>query len=232
MAKKDVSLRMQAYSIIKDKIINCEYRPGTMITEDLLIDELKLTRTPIRDALGRLEQEGLLTIKPKRGILITPLRYEEATHLVEARMLYETYAIREYGAFIDERALISLYQQMLAISKTPTRAASNTLDANLHKMIIEAVPNTYIRSHYQIIDDQIKRLKIRLRIITGVYHRRLQETQDEHLAIIGACLRKDWQEAECALREHLTASNKIVIDLFLSKLEAGDTIGNEGKVIA
>ncbi len=232
MAKKDSSLRIQAYSIIKDKIINCEYRPGAMITEDLLIDELGLTRTPIRDALGRLEQEGLLTIKPKKGILITPLHFEEATHLLEARMLYETYAIRNYGTFIDERALLGLYQQLLVLSKTPTRVLSNTVDANLHHLIIDAVPNTYIRSHYQVIDDQIKRLKIRLRIITGVYQRRLSETQQEHLAIIAALLKKDWETAEEALRQHLTESNNTVIELFLSKLDGHEFAAVEGKTTA
>lgn len=219
---KDVSLRIQAYSIIKDKIINCEYRPGVMVSEDRLIAELKLTRTPIRDALGRLEQEGLLKIKPKRGILITPLHLEEVTYLLETRMLYELYAIKEYGKLMDERELLACYQELKATIGHPAKESSNPLDAKIHAMIIKAVPNTYIRSHYDSIEDQIMRLRIRLRILTGVTQQRLEQSQQEHLRILGACIKKDWEEAHEALRVHLRNSNNSVIDLFLSQPPAAE----------
>lgn len=225
---RDVSLKSRAYLAIKDKIINCEYRPGVMLTEERLIEELNLTRTPIRDAVSRLEQEKLLTIKPKKGILITPLHFDEATHLLEARMLYETYAVREYGLLIDEQAILTLYKELLAVIENPTKEHSNVVDSDLHRLIIDALPNTYLRSHYQAIDEQIKRLKIRLRIITGVYQRRLQETQEEHLAIILAILKKDWVEAEQALIAHLTASNNTVIKLFLSKIDSTEISQKSG----
>lgn len=214
----NVNLRMQAYTTIKNKIINCEYRPGSMINEERLIAELKLTRTPIRDALGRLEQEGLLTIKPKKGILITPLHLEEVTFLLEARMLYELYAIREYGRFIHEADLLACYQELKATVGHPAKESSNPLDARLHSLIIDAVPNTYIRSHHMMVDDQIRRLRIRLRILTGVTQQRLVQSQQEHLNILSACLKKDWEEAEQALRIHLKHSNDSVIELFLSQL--------------
>ncbi|HZJ87563.1 MAG TPA: GntR family transcriptional regulator [Sphaerochaeta sp.] len=229
---KDTSLKSRAYFTIKDKIINCEYRPGAMLTEERLIEELNLTRTPIRDAVGRLEQEGLLTIKPKKGILVTPLHFDEATHLLEARMLYETFAIREYGALIDEHTMLTLYRDLLTVIKYPTKEGSNSVDSDLHQVIIDALPNTFLRAHYQMIDDQIKRLKIRLRIITGVYQRRLKETQEEHLAIILACLKKDWVGAEQALIAHLTASNNTVIELFLSKIDSTEIAPKSGKIIA
>lgn len=64
--KKD-SLKLQSYNIIKDKIIRCEYAPNTLINEEALREELGVSRTPIRDALSRLEQEGLIQILPKRA---------------------------------------------------------------------------------------------------------------------------------------------------------------------
>jgi DNA-binding GntR family transcriptional regulator len=219
----NVNLRMQAYTTIKNKIINCEYRPGSMINEERLIAELKLTRTPIRDALGRLEQEGLLTIKPKKGILITPLHLEEVTYLLEARMLYELYAIREYGRFIHEADLLACYQELKATVGHPAKESSNPLDARLHSLIIDAVPNTYIRSHHMMVDDQIRRLRIRLRILTGVTQQRLVQSQQEHLSILSACLKKDWEQAEQALRIHLKHSNDSVIELFLSQLNQSNT---------
>ena len=62
---KKGSLKLQSYNIIKDKIIRCEYAPNTLINEEALREELGVSRTPIRDALSRLEQEGLIQILQK-----------------------------------------------------------------------------------------------------------------------------------------------------------------------
>lgn len=61
------NLKTLAYNTIKQKIVTCEYAPGTFLNEEILTDELKISRTPIRDALSRLEQEGLIEINQKRN---------------------------------------------------------------------------------------------------------------------------------------------------------------------
>lgn len=58
---KKETLKQHAYNIIKDKIINCEYAPSALLNEEMLKEDVQASRTPIRDALGRLEQEGLVT---------------------------------------------------------------------------------------------------------------------------------------------------------------------------
>ena len=68
-----MNLKTQAYNTIRQKIATCEYAPGTFLNEELLTTELGLSRTPVRDALSRLEQEGLIEIKPKKGIIVMPL---------------------------------------------------------------------------------------------------------------------------------------------------------------
>ena len=64
---KKETLKQHAYNIIKDKIINCEYAPSALLNEEMLKEDVQASRTPIRDALGRLEQEGLVTILPKKA---------------------------------------------------------------------------------------------------------------------------------------------------------------------
>ena len=61
--------------MIKEKIINCEFAPGAVYNEEYLCEEVNTSRTPVRDALGRLEQEGLIKIMPKRGILLLCVLY-------------------------------------------------------------------------------------------------------------------------------------------------------------
>ena len=65
------SLKLQAYQYLKTKILNCEYRPNEFLNEQKLCAEMgNISRTPMRDALGRLEQEGLITILPKKGLMV------------------------------------------------------------------------------------------------------------------------------------------------------------------
>ena len=68
-----INLKTLAYNAIRQKIVTCEYAPGTFLNEEFLTEDLNLSRTPVRDALGRLEQEGLIQIRPKRGIMVTGL---------------------------------------------------------------------------------------------------------------------------------------------------------------
>ena len=69
------SLKLQAYQYLKTKILNCEYRPNEFLNEQKLCAEMgNISRTPMRDALGRLEQEGLITILPKKGLMVSCYR--------------------------------------------------------------------------------------------------------------------------------------------------------------
>ena len=61
-----INLKTLAYNAIRQKIVTCEYAPGTFLNEEFLTEDLNLSRTPVRDALGRLEQEGLIQIHDAR----------------------------------------------------------------------------------------------------------------------------------------------------------------------
>ena len=103
------NLKTLAYNTIKQKIVTCEYAPGTFLNEEILTDELKISRTPIRDALSRLEQEGLIEIKPKKGITVTALSIKDVNMIFEIRKLYEPYILKNYGSFLDEDKLNEFY---------------------------------------------------------------------------------------------------------------------------
>ena len=87
---KKETLKQQAYNIIKEKIINCEYPPSALLNEEMLKEDIQASRTPIRDALGRLEQEGLITILPKKGIIVAPLTIREINMVHDLLLFYIT----------------------------------------------------------------------------------------------------------------------------------------------
>ena len=82
------SLKLQAYQYLKTKILNCEYRPNEFLNEQKLCAEMgNISRTPMRDALGRLEQEGLITILPKKGLMVSGITEEDVHSMFEMRLL-------------------------------------------------------------------------------------------------------------------------------------------------
>ena len=100
------SLKLQAYQYLKTKILNCEYRPNEFLNEQKLCAEMgNISRTPMRDALGRLEQEGLITILPKKGLMVSGITEEDVHSMFEMRLLVEPYALRTYGDRIPREAL-------------------------------------------------------------------------------------------------------------------------------
>ena len=93
-----LSLKLQAYQYLKTKILNCEYRPNEFLNEQKLCAEMgNISRTPMRDALGRLEQEGLITILPKKGLMVSGITEDDVHSMFEMRLLVEPYALRTYG---------------------------------------------------------------------------------------------------------------------------------------
>ena len=179
------NLKTLAYHHIRQKIITCEYAPGAFLNEEMLTEDMNLSRTPVRDALSRLEQEGLIQIRSKRGIMVTPLSVREINMIYEMRLLYEPYALLNYGTLLPQESLTEFYH-IFSHKNSDTECFQNNdyfydLDSRFHLMIIETCPNIYIHRSYRLIHAQ----DTRLRYMTGnVSNNRLEETFREHLAII------------------------------------------------
>lgn len=199
-----LSRKQAAYDYIKEKILSCEYKPGSLMNEQQLCDDLKLSRTPVRDALGRLEQEGLISIIPKKGLMVSDLKLGDINRIYEVRLLLEPYALQRYGNKLD-RARLTQFQELFSdlgrIQSDPTYCYD--LDDQLHGFIIQAMPNRYLIDTYA----NIKNLDRRLRVLSGSgVENRIADTCQEHLEILRACLREDWDTAAESMKKHLEAS--------------------------
>ena len=110
------NLKTLAYNKIRQKIVTCEYAPGTFLNEETLTEALGLSRTPIRDALSRLEQEGLITILPKKGLMVSGITEEDVHSMFEMRLLVEPYALRTYGN-ANPRGKMEAYAELMPNSE-------------------------------------------------------------------------------------------------------------------
>lgn len=211
---KKESLKLQAYNVIKEKIITCQYAPNTLLNEELLREELNVSRTPIRDALSRLEQEGLIKILPKKGIMVSGLSISEINMIFEVRMLLEPYALRNYGYLLAEEPFIGYFAKYSDQSCRYTIDEFFQMDDDFHYTIVNAIQNHFLLQTYDDIHNQ----NLRFRVMTGkIQDNRLPETIKEHLRIVKACLKKDWQLAAQEMHIHLQRSKDATFDLILSK---------------
>lgn len=208
------TLKQQAYNIIKKKIITCEYPPNFLLNEEKLKDEIGASRTPIRDALSRLEQENLVRILPKKGIMVASLSIREINAIYEARMLVEPYAIEHYANKVGKERL-EYFRKIFRDGKEIQERIYD-VDDKLHIEFINAMDNEYFQAMYERIYYQ----NCRLRILSGVKsEKRIEETLQEHLKIINACLEEQWQDAAEAMREHLVCSKRAS---FMTIIESGE----------
>lgn len=200
---KNKPLKQYAYDFIKKRILNCEYSPGLHLNEQQLCEAMNgISRTPVRDAVSRLEQEGLLNIVPKKGIIVSELRINDINRIFEVRLLLEPYVLRRYGNKLDADRLLYFSQVMSDYEKVPYDSFYD-LDDQFHGFIMSAMHNQYLLDTYQ----NISNMNQRLRTMSGnLVANRLADTFTEHMDIINACREEDWERAAEAMTKHLEAS--------------------------
>ena len=93
------SLTNIAYDKILQKIIYLEYEPGTLLNEKIVANELKMSIAPIRDSFHKLAEEKLVTIYPRRGIIVAPIELNKIIEMFEIRLALESYI----GSIITQR---------------------------------------------------------------------------------------------------------------------------------
>lgn len=206
------TLKDKAYAIIKDKIINCEYLPGEVLSESRLLEEIKSSRTPIREALNKLEQEKLVCIMPKRGILVNEVTMEMVNSIYEARCLVEPYLVEHYGGQIPKSLLLQVKKETEEWAGftgiDDLKEVEAGFDAHLHQLLLTANNNPYFEEMMNKVSDQNHRLRT---LSTVSVKNRDLETKQEHLRIIGFLLEGDAHQAAEEMRIHLENSKQAAI---------------------
>ena len=208
------SLKQIAYDTIKSKIIHCEFEPGSFLTEESVCQKLEMSRTPVRDALGRLEQEHLITMYPKKGFCVMPFTANEILDVYEGRILIEPYIIRTYCQHLDREILDQMRVLLKEEMKASTSHGANIydLDYQFHSLIINQCHNSFLLRTYNDLNVQ----NDRIRVLAGrASDERLQITFDEHAKIFYELSINHVEEAAKAMEEHLISSKENSLEAFM-----------------
>jgi GntR family transcriptional regulator, rspAB operon transcriptional repressor len=212
MAKE--TLKDKAYQIIKEKIITCQYKPGTLLNEIELVQEVDSSHTPIREALSRLEQENLVKFMPKKGIWVTDIVMSDVRDVYEVRELIEPHIIRRWGCDISKDELKEYMDHCKkSLENTKDEEGKFKLDYILHDMILDQCRNAHLTRTMNQLQDQTRRL----RNMTGNRNSRLKYIMEEHIEITKWLLESDYEKAAQAMIYHLQQGKQSSFDLLMGK---------------
>ncbi|MFF5477503.1 GntR family transcriptional regulator [Streptomyces sp. NPDC012935] len=145
---EEVSLAERAYRAIRDRLVMLEIRPGAPINEDQLAQSLGVGRTPVREALKRLQYERLITTYPRRGTFATDVNITDLAHISEVRLELEPLAAAQAArrATAADRAVLTALRVELESEGPRQRAAAELmhLDLQVHRAIYAATHNPYL----------------------------------------------------------------------------------------
>ena len=85
-------LKEQAYHHLKDQIMKCQMMPGSLLSEHDIAQEMGISRTPVREAILRLSEEGFITIYPRKGMIVSPVSFKDIQDVFQIRMMIEPQA--------------------------------------------------------------------------------------------------------------------------------------------
>jgi DNA-binding GntR family transcriptional regulator len=154
------TLTEQAYRLIEEQIVTLRLKPGDVLSEQKLSAALKIGRTPIREALQRLAREGLVTILPRKGILVSDINPRSQLLVLEVRREIERLLSRAGAerANKDQRARMQdLAQGMDRAAKTNDDIAFMRLDRELNWLMIDAAHNDYAARSMKLLQGLSRR---------------------------------------------------------------------------
>jgi DNA-binding GntR family transcriptional regulator len=210
------TLAEQAYEQIKRMIFEFALLPGDRFSESELTQRINVSRTPLRQALQRLEREGFLQVFPKLGWQVAPLDFEVFDELYDLRVLIECHAAQRLAESLDRPALKALNEVWLVpeAERADDGDAVGRLDEQFHATLVQGGGNREMaRVHREITD----RIRI-IRRLDFTKPARVAATYDEHARILRAITRRRADEAQRLLRAHIEQSKLEVRHITLDTL--------------
>lgn len=206
-----------AYAKILAAVRNGTLAPGTRIRESQMAEWLEMSRTPVRQAIQRLEAEGLLTMAPRAGLVVTMVDEELVEELYLMREVLEGTAAR-LAAESATRIELRMLEDMVAIemkAKVDWRVAA---DANrrFHALIFTAAKNRFLLKSLRALHDSLALLGPS----TLANEERARQAAREHAKVVKAIVARDPDTAEARMREHIRGAYRERVEMLFRSIEA------------
>jgi DNA-binding GntR family transcriptional regulator len=199
---------MIVYDHLKRRIITNALKPGDPLNEGNISKELKISKTPVREALQQLEKKGLVENIPGKGAFVSRFSFQDIRELFEIREILECEVTRRVASKGDLNLAVAqaIRDKFVASDTNGGRTGKNYFSAGdqIHSFIFAAWGNRKLIREYQGLQEQI--VRITLFFFNQNRQERAAESFKEHLEIIDSLIACDPVRAEKAIRTHLQKS--------------------------
>lgn len=211
-------LRDVVFESLREGIIKQILKPGERLMEIQLAEEMGVSRTPVREAIRKLELEGFVVIVPRKGAYVASISLNDVHEVYEIRAALEILA----AGLAAERATKEEIEAMENCLRRESSAVSSdnviaTVDADigLHDLIYKASNNSRLLSTLNNLREQIYRTRVRSLFLPG----RKKQSHEEHRKIVEAIRFHDVNEAQHLLQEHVAHAEAAMIEFLKGTFE-------------
>ncbi len=211
MKSKSRDLTQEASQRIKEMILRYELRPGQRLEHQALAEQLGMSRTPVREGLGRLTEEGFVTRVPHKGYSVSEITAAEARELFDLRECLELYSIERAiknsseGDIRDLRSVLGSYKEAVSLGITRQMFLA---DENFHLKIAEIAGSPVLKRMLTTLFEKI----IMKRTIEGISPSSGLTSYRRHLRVFRAIEKRNVKEARQQIREHVETGRRAVLD--------------------
>ncbi len=207
------SLTERAYTEIRRRILENELSAGTQVLEQELAEMLEMSRTPVREAMVRLADEGMVEVRPRHGMRVLPISADDMREIYDVLTALESMAAERVAARgVSPEELRALKQAVadmdaaLAADDLRTWAAA---DERFHLLLVEYCDNERLRALVSGYWDQSHRVRL---VTLGLRPKPVDSNKD-HAAVVDAIARGDAVAARRLHRQHRVRSGETLVNL-------------------
>ncbi|WP_206445884.1 GntR family transcriptional regulator [Agrococcus sp. KRD186] len=200
------------YEQIRALIVERRLEPGTPLSAPELAEQLGVSRTPVREAIGTLVVEGLAVRRGTNRTMVAPVSVEELDHVYDVRARLEGLIASDAARRVTQSDVVTLEQQILLMDRLRDDYTQVVrFGAEFHDELQRISGNDLAVNLLRIVRGHVDRY----RALTSQRPGRASDAADEHRAIFDAVAARDPERAEAVMREHLAAAKAVAISLML-----------------
>ncbi|MDI6871866.1 MAG: GntR family transcriptional regulator [Bacillota bacterium] len=203
-------LRELVFESLREAIIQGRLRPGERLMEIQLAEELGVSRTPVREAIRKLELEGLVLMIPRKGAYVSQLSMKDIADVFEIRRALEGLAARLAAERATDEEIDRLERALVKISEVAEiddLDGAVALDTDFHEELMKASHNSRLSQLVSNLREQIQRF----RLTSLSYPGRVKVAVEEHRKIVDAIASRDAELAQNLAYEHIeNAENSLM----------------------
>lgn len=206
------TLHLKVCNVLRKAILNGDFKPGERLKQSELAEQLGVSRMPVREALRKLESEGLVILEPHKGAIVKSIQIEDVREIYELRAKLESMAIEQSMAYFDEEDYKQLKELVEKMENTDDIEQYVQLNIEFHQLLIKKCPWQRLLSFIETLWNGFPQETPHF--LSG----QTERSKEEHRKILSAILAGNKKQASDALAKHiLNTGSKFIERLRASK---------------